>query len=414
MGPSVPEHRPTILQIIPRLDTGGAERTTIEMTQAIVAAGGRAIVATEGGRMLPQVADAGGEATLLNAGTKNPVSMLANARRLKALIAREQVDLLHARSRAPAWSALLAARLARRPLVTTYHGAYAEHGALKRTYNSVMARGDVVIANSHYTSRLIQARYGTPEDRICVIHRGIDEEGFDPDRVSPDRITGLRARWGVEPEQRVILNAARLTGWKGQKVVIAAAARLREQSEVRDDWVVILAGDAQGRSDYVKALEQQIADLGLGDRVRLAGHVDDMPAAYLAAHVAVVASTEPEAFGRAAAEAEAMGCPVIATDIGAAPETVRAAPVVGSEDITGWLVKPGDPDALAKQLRAALALSHAERTAIGTRARRHVCRSFSLGAMQVATLQVYDRLLGTRLAGSWAESSSSPARITDA
>src|SRR5690606_36440509 len=150
------QHRPTILQIIPRLDTGGAERTTIEMTQAIVAAGGRALVATEGGRMLPQLTDAGGEAILLNAGTKNPLSMLANARRLKELVAREGVDLLHARSRAPAWSALLAARLAKRPLVTTYHGAYAEHGAMKRAYNSVMSRGDVVIANSHYTSRLIE------------------------------------------------------------------------------------------------------------------------------------------------------------------------------------------------------------------------------------------------------------------
>lgn len=410
----MPEHRPTILQIIPRLDTGGAERTTIEMTQAIVAAGGRALVVTEGGRMLPQVTDAGGEAILLNAGTKNPLSMLANARRLKALIAREQVDLLHARSRAPAWSALLAARLARRPLVTTYHGAYAEHGALKRAYNSVMARGDVVIANSHYTSRLIQARYGTHEDRIRVIHRGIDEESFDPDRVSPDRVDQLRARWGVEPGQRVILKAARLTGWKGQKVVISAAARLHEQSDVRGDWVVILAGDSQGRSDYVKALEQQIAGSGLGGRVRFAGHVDDMPAAYLAAHVAVVASTEPEAFGRAAAEAEAMRCPVIATDIGAAPETVRAEPRVASGDITGWLVPPGDPEALAQQLRASLGLSDAERTAVGTRARRHVCGSFSLRAMQSATLRVYDHLLGTSLAASWTEAGPSTSPVTGA
>ena len=410
----MPEHRPTILQIIPRLDTGGAERTTIEMTQAIVAAGGRALVATEGGRMLPQVTDAGGEAILLNAGTKNPLSMLANARRLKELIARERIDLLHARSRAPAWSALLAARLAKRPLVTTYHGAYAEHGPLKRAYNGVMARGDVVIANSHYTSRLVQARYGTPDDRICVIHRGIDEESFDPDRVSPERIARLRAHWSVEPGQRVILKAARLTGWKGQKVVISAAALLRDRGDFRNDWAVILAGDAQGRSDYVKALEQQIASLGLGDRVRLAGHVDDMPAAYLAAHVAVVASTEPEAFGRAAAEAEAMGCPVIATDIGAAPETVLATPAVASEHITGWLVPPGEPEALAEQLRTALSLSDAARAAIGTRARRHVCRSFSLGAMQLATLQVYDRLLGTSLAVSSAESRSSPGRITGA
>src|SRR5690606_40808728 len=165
---------------------------------------------------------------------------------------------------------------------------------------------------------------------------------------------------------------------------------------------VILAGDAQGRTDYVRDLEQQIAASGLSQRVRLVGHVEDMPAAYLAAHVAVVASTEPEAFGRAAAEAEAMCCPVIATDIGATPETVRAEPRVAAEEITGWLVPPGDAEALAQQIRAALSLSNAERAAIGRRARHHVCRSFSLSAMQSATLRVYDNLLGTQLSETWA------------
>jgi len=402
----VPQHRPTILQIIPRLDTGGAERTTIEMTQAITAAGGRALVVTEGGRMLPQVTAAGGEVITLNAGTKNPLAMLANARRLQEIVEREQVGLLHARSRAPAWSALIAARRTGRPLVTTYHGAYSEHGPLKRAYNSVMARGDVVIANSHYTSRLIQDRYGTPEARIRVIHRGVDEESFDPARVSPDRVERLRARWSVTPDQKVVLHAARLTSWKGQTVVISAAAKLAGEGRLPANCVVILAGDAQGRSDYVRELENQISASGLAGRVRLVGHVDDMPAAYLAAHVAVVASTEPDAFGRAAAEAEAMGCPVIATNIGAAPETVRAAPTVAANEITGWLVPPHDPAALAEHLHAALSLSDAERAAIGARARAHVCQSFSLSAMQRATLEVYDSLLGTQLAAACSATSS--------
>ena len=410
----MPEHRPTILQIIPHLDTGGAERTTIEMTQAIVKAGGRALVVTVGGRMVPHVSEAGGEVIPFNAATKNPLSMIVNARRLQRLIEREKVDLLHARSRAPAWSALMAARLSRRPLVTTYHGAYAERGALKRIYNSVMARGDVVIANSHYTARLIQSRYGTPEERIRVIHRGIDEESFNPDRVSAERVERLRAQWGVGPGQRVILHAARLTGWKGQATVISATARmLREAPQA--DWIVILAGDAQGRSAYVDSLEQQIATQGIADRVRLVGHVDDMPAANLAAHVAVVASIEPEAFGRTAAEAEAMGCPIIATNIGAAPETVRATPETAAADITGWLVPPDDATALARHMSAALALSEAERAAIGARARSHVSRSFSLAAMQAATLRVYDDLLGgRRLSESWAQSLSSRSRVTGA
>ena len=406
----MPEHRPTILQIIPRLDTGGAERTTIEMTQAIVAAGGRALVVTDGGRMLPQVIDAGGEVVTLNAGTKNPLAMLANARRLQILVERENVDLLHARSRAPAWSALMAARLSRRPLVTTYHGAYNENGAVKRTYNGVMARGDVVIANSHYTSRLIQARYGTLESRIRVIHRGIDEASFDPEQVTPDRVERLRAQWGVQPGQRVVLHAARLTGWKGQSVVVSAAARLLQQVVPGSDWVVILAGDAQGRSDYVDEIKRQITTQGLTGRVRLAGHVDDMPAAYLAAHVAVVASTEPEAFGRAAAEAEAMRCPVIATNIGAAPETVRAEPQFPASSITGWLVPPGDAERLAHHIGQALRLTHAERSSIGERARAHVTQSFSLASMQSATLRVYDDLLGSRMADVWSQKSRSPSR----
>lgn len=409
----MPEHRPTILQIIPRLDTGGAERTTIEMTQAIVGAGGRALVATEGGRMAPQVVDAGGEIVPLNASSKNPLTMLANAGRLRRVVLREAVDLLHARSRAPAWSALIAARLSGRPLVTTYHGAYAERGALKRAYNGVMARGDVVIANSHYTSRLIQGRYGTPEGRIRVIHRGIDEESFDPDRVEPERVERLRAGWGVRPGQRVILNAARLTPWKGQAIVIAAAARLRQQ-HAPDDWVVVLAGDAQGRIDYVESLRQQIERQALGDRVKLVGHVEDMPAAYVAAHVAVVASTEPEAFGRAAAEAEAMRCPVIATAIGAAPETVIAEPQAAMGAITGWLMPPGDAEALAHRIRAALELSDGARADIGARARGHVTRSFSLTAMQAATLGAYDSLLGTRLAETWAGAHRARSRIAGA
>ncbi len=409
----MPEHRPTILQIIPRLDTGGAERTTVEMTQAIVAGGGRALVVTDGGRMTEQVTAAGGELVPFNAGTKNPLAMVLNAWRLQRLIERERVDLLHARSRAPAWSALMAARRMGRPLVTTYHGAYAENGRLKRAYNSVMARGDLVIANSHYTSRLIQSRYGTPEHRIRVIHRGIDEESFDPGRVAAERVERLRSLWQVRPGQRVVLHAARLTGWKGQSVVISAAARLRQQS--LGDWVVVLAGDDQGRTNYADGLRQQIAREGLSDRVRLVGHVDDMPAAYLAAHVSVVASTEPEAFGRAAAESEAMCCPVIATDIGAAPETVRATPRAAASEITGWLVPPGDADALAHQMSHALALSDIDRAIIGARARTHVRQSFSLSAMQAATISVYEELLGSsRLASSWAEARSSRGRVAGA
>lgn len=389
--------RPTILQIIPRLDAGGAELSVVEVAQALACAGARALVLAEPGRLTPKLAAVGGEPIAFPAATKNPLRMLANARAILRLIERERIDLIHARSRAPAWSGLLAARRAKVPFVTTYHGAYGETNALKRLYNSVMARGDIVIANSDYTARLIAERYDTPRERIIVIHRGIDEDAFDPARIDPQRVEALRGRWGVEPQMRVILQAARLTSWKGQRVLIDAAAALRAAGKL-DEAVVILAGDAQGRHDYVHALESQILQQGLQGKVRLVGHVDDMAAAYLAAHVTVSASTEPEAFGRTVIEAAAMGCPVIATNIGAPAETVLAQPAVEGGSTTGWLVPPGDARLLAERLREALALNARERKSLGERARRHALANFTVRGLQRRTLAVYDRLLGTGLA----------------
>ena len=392
----MPNDRPTILQIIPRLDAGGAELSVMEIAAAVARAGGRALVLAEPGRLAANVTAVGGEVLAFPAATKNPLSMLANARRIAAIVAREKVDLIHARSRAPAWSALAAARRARLPFVTTYHGAYAETNALKRLYNGVMARGDVVIANSRYTADLIAARYATPRQRIEVIHRGVDTAAFDPARIGADRVSALRQRWGIAPHQRVILHAARLTRWKGQGVLIDAAARLQAHGRLQDA-VVVLAGDAQGRDGYVESLRGQIVRLGLQQHVRLVGHVDDIAAAYLAAHVTVVASTEPEAFGRAAIEAAAVACPVIATGIGAPPETVLAEPAAANDATTGWLVAPGDTEALARCLAEVLALAPAARAAVGERARRHAMANFSIAVMQLGTLGVYDRLLGTSL-----------------
>jgi glycosyltransferase involved in cell wall biosynthesis len=394
----VPQDRPTILQIVPQLDAGGAELSAVEIAEAVVRAGGRAMVLSEpGGRLAPRVTAAGGEVIAFPAATKNPLELLANARAIARKVAAEGVDLIHARSRAPAWSALWAARRAEIPFVTTYHGAYNETNALKRLYNSVMARGDVVIANSRYTADLIASRYGTPRERLDVIHRGVDAGAFDPQAVAPDRVAELRRRWGLAPELRVILQAARLTRWKGQGVLIDALARLRQRGGLQGA-VAILAGDAQGRDGYVKELQAQIERLELMQHVRLVGHVEDIAAAYAASHVTVVASIEPEAFGRTAIEAAALACPVIATNIGAPPETVMAQPTVVQQKTTGWLVPANDPGVLAHALAAALALEPAERLAIGTRARRHVLANFTTETMQRRTLAVYDRLLGTALA----------------
>jgi glycosyltransferase involved in cell wall biosynthesis len=396
--PILMPHNPVILQVIPALETGGAERTVIEVAEAIVKAGGTALVASEGGRLESEMVRAGGEIIHLPMGTKNPARMLANAQRLRRIIERRNVDLVHARSRAPAWSAWFAASRLNKPFVTTYHGIYNQKGRIKGWYNSIMARGDLVIANSHYTAGILKQRHGTPEGRVRVIPRGVDLERFSPAAVPPERVAALRERWGVPSEARLVVQAARLTRWKGQFVTIGAAARILEKPDFRD-VVFILAGDDQGRTAYRDELANRIAALGLSERILLTGHCTDMPAAFAAATLAIVPSIEPEAFGRISIEAQAMGCPVIVSQIGALPETIGAASPTGSGTPgTGWTFPAGDEAALARQIEAALMLPEAQIDAMAEAARRRVAALYSKQALQRQTLLVYDNLLDSALA----------------
>jgi glycosyltransferase involved in cell wall biosynthesis len=382
----------TILQIIPRLDAGGAERTTIDVAAALVAAGARALVASEGGRLASELQAVGGLLTPFPAATKNPLAMALNVPRLARLIVEEGVDLVHARSRAPAWVALGACRRAGRPFVTTYHGAYSGRSGLKLLYNSVMARGDVVIANSQFTADEIARLYPFARGRLRVIARGTDLTRFAPGAVEPSRVARLREAWGVAPHERVVLVAARLTQWKGQKVLIEAARLLKERR--LDEVRFILAGDAQGREAYARELDALIQGAGLTGVVSRVGHCVDMPAALNAASVVAVPSTAPEAFGRSAVEAQAMGAMVVVSDSGAASETVLAPPQTPEPLRTGWRAPPGDALALADALQSALSLGASAREALAQRARAHVERHFSLEKMTGDTLAVYLSALG--------------------
>jgi glycosyltransferase involved in cell wall biosynthesis len=382
----------TILQIIPELEAGGAERTAVDIAAGLADAGARALVATEGGRLVGELQAKGGIWVPFPAKTKNPFAMAMNVRRLARICHQEGVMLLHARSRAPAWVALGTARALNLPFVTTYHGSYAGRSAVKVMYNSVMARGHRVIANSHYTAGLIRTLHPQAADRIQVIHRGTDLAVFSPAAVPPERVEAVRRSWGVAPHERVVLLAARLTAWKGHKVLIDAAARLRDAG--LKDTAFILAGDPQGRDAYLRELDGLVAEKRLQGIVRRVGHCTDMPAAFLAASVVTVPSTEPEAFGRSAVEAQAMGTPVVVTDHGAVPETVLAPPDSAADERTGWRIPPADADALARGIAEALALSPGEREALRRRARAHVERHFSLERMVSDTLDVYTGLIG--------------------
>jgi glycosyltransferase involved in cell wall biosynthesis len=380
-----------VLQIIPSLDSGGAERTTVDVAASLSEIGARALVASSGGRMVSELQAKGGIWLPFPAATKNPVSMALNISRLAKLIRNEGVNLVHARSRAPAWVAYAATRLTKTPFVTTYHGAYSGTGILKLRYNSVMTQGDLVIANSHFTAGEIARLYPAAADKLRIIPRGVDVRLFDPNKVAGDRVNVLRHAWNVAPDERVVLMAARLTPWKGHKILIEAARLLVEQG--LRDTKFILAGDDQGRSGYANEIESAIKKAGLAGIVYRTGHCSDMPAALVASAVAVVPSIEPEAFGRAAAEALAMGTPAVVADQGGLAEIVMAPPECAPAQRTGWRVPAGDAIALAKAIGEILALGAAARDQLGLAARTHVTRHFSLERMCAATLEAYSALL---------------------
>jgi glycosyltransferase involved in cell wall biosynthesis len=377
----MPSPPPALLQVLPALRSGGVERGTLEIAEAQLAAGFRAIVASAGGEMVPALEALGARHITLPLTAKSPWAIWRNAAALAGLARAEGVALIHARSRAPAWSALIAARRLGLPFVTTYHGAYNEGVPGKRFYNSVMARGDRVIAISHFIADLIRTRHGVAEARLRVIPRGVDPRRFDPALVSPERLAALRAAWGLPEGRPIIMLPARVTRWKGQMVLVEAMARLP------GDSFALLVGDAEERPAFQAELLARIESLGLKDRVRLVGHATDMPAALLLADVVVHASTDAEAFGRTVIEAQAMARPVIASDLGAPRETV-------AEGITGWRIPPGDAAALADAIGKALALPSAESAALGARARAAVLSGYTTEAMQAATIAVYRELIG--------------------
>ena len=370
----------TLLQVTPELETGGAE-------QVGLAQGGKALVATKGGRMASRLEADGGRLAQMPAQSKNPLVMLGNAARLIDLIRREKVSLVHARSRAPAFSALWAAHATKVPFVATYHGVYNARSNLKRWYNAVMTKGDLVIANSEYTREHVIREHNVAPEKVVAIPRGVDLSRFEPGVVGADRVDALRRAWGVaEGERRLkVLLAGRLTRWKGQGLMVEAMKILKARGE--DRVLLLLAGDDQGRKGYRAELAAAIAEAGLEDAVKLVGHCDDMPAAYMLADVAVAPSLEPEAFGRTAVEPQVMARPVIASDHGATRETVLPGE-------TGWLVKPGDAEAWADALLRASDTGAAGRQTMGLAARTRARRLYSVDAMCEATLKVYARVLG--------------------
>jgi glycosyltransferase involved in cell wall biosynthesis len=325
--------------------------------------------------------------------SKNPLTMVRNARHLRALIRDRRVSLVHIRSRAPAFAALAAARAEGVPVVTTYHGVYNARSSLKRWYNGMMVRGDFTIANSDFTRDHVLKTHPVDPLRVQSIPRGVDLARFDPDAVSPERVRALRARWQIAPDdpRTIFLLAGRLTRWKGQELVIRALGMARMAGG--PGMILVLAGDDQGRHDYTASL-RALAELeGVEEAVRIVGHCTDMPAAYLAADFALAPSLEPEAFGRTAVEPQAMGRPVLAAAHGGTAETV-------ADGETGWLLTPGSLVDWAAGLTAAAQSSAQTRAQMGLAGQARSRRLYGLDVMCAATLAVYARVLAEQAGAS--------------
>jgi glycosyltransferase involved in cell wall biosynthesis len=379
----------TLLQVVPELETGGAEQTTLDVARAVIDAGGRALVATRGGRMTARLESDGARLAQMPVQSKNPLVMLGNAARLVDLIRRERVSLIHARSRAPAFSALWAAQATKTPFVATYHGVYKAQSSVKRWYNAVMTRGDLVIANSDYTRDHVLAEHDLDPAKIVTIPRGVDLDRFSPSFVTPDRLEKLRRDWKIGDNDRrtKFLLAGRLTRIKGHLTIIDAAARMKAAG--RSDFLVIFAGDDQGRTEYGEELTKAISDAGLAEQVKIVGHCSDMPAAYLVADVAILPTIVPESFGRAAVEPQAMGRPVIASSHGGTVETV-------ADGTSGWLVPPGDAAAWTAAMMRAIELGPTRRMEMGQAGMNRTRQLYRVDAMCAATLAAYEQVLAAR------------------
>ena len=373
---------PVILQVLPRLESGGVERGTLEIAEATVKAGMKALIASSGGPLVPKITRIGGAHIELPLASKNPFRMLMNALALSKLIKTHGISLIHARSRAPAWSAYYAARWNNIPFLTTFHGIYGQESKWKKRYNQVMVYGARVIAVSSFVQQHIIENYGVNPAIIRLIPRGVDFALFEESQVTAERVAQLIKSWRLpEEEVPIIFCPGRISRIKGQHLLVEALALMKDMH-----FLCIIAGNDQGHEGYREEVEALIVARGLEGKVRIAGNTNFMTEAYTLCHLVVVPSIKPESFGRVAIEAQAMGRLVVATDHGGARETI-----IPNE--TGYLVPCEDAAAMAEAMRYALSLDEETKKAMGDYARHHVRAHFSSQHMKDRTIEVYRELL---------------------
>lgn len=376
------DKKPVVLQVLPELNQGGVEIGTIEIASDLQNRGIKNFVASAGGRLEYNLERLKIKHFTLPLKTKNPFKLWLNYRRLVKIIKENGINIVHARSRAPAWSAYWAARKTGVRFVTTFHGTYGlGPKGIKKFYNRVMTYGDLVIAVSNHIKRHILQNYRCDEKKIRMIHRCVNMEKFDLNAMTAERMIKLMEEFHLPEDKPIILLIGRLTRWKGQRLMIDALEKIKDM-----DYFCVFVGDDQGRDYYTKELKEAIAAKGLEGRFAFIRHVTDVPAMMAVSDVVVSASTDPEAFGRIAAEGEAMGRVVVASNIGGSLENIV-------DGVTGKLFESGNPQALTDALKWALGLSTEEREKIGAAAIEYVKQNFTKQIMCDKTVAVYEELI---------------------
>ncbi len=385
------ENKKTVLmQILPALESGGVERGTVDIAKTLKKAEFEPIVVSAGGVLVYQLREAKINHITLPVNSKNPITIFRNIKKLEKLITEHKVDIVHVRSRAPMWSAYYACKNTGTKLVSTVHGTYSlkflrwNNFLPKRFYNSVMLRADKIIVVSNFIKNyLVENYYGKYAgfaDKVMVIQRGVDLKSFDAEKVSKNRIIDLITKWNLPEDKKIIMLPARFTAWKGHEFLIDALA------QVKGNFCCIFVGSDHGHGKFRKKIEEKVVKSQLSGKVRVMGICKDMSAAYAVSHAVISSSVRPEAFGRVAIEAQAMGRIIIATKIGGSLETII-------DKKTGFLVELNDSKKFAEVIDKILNLSEEEAKEIGKAARKHVEENFSNEKMCEETLKVYRSLL---------------------
>lgn len=381
----------TVLQVVPALVNEPWARSAVNIASALLRAGARALVASEGGRYVGELQALGGEWMQLPTASHNPFTLRRNARRFGELVAGERIDLIHAYSGPTAWSARTAIRNTGARLVTTYAGAPAPGFGSNARFQRALARGDRVLVDSAYAAALVSKQHSVPLEWIVPIPRCIGLEWFDRASVGAGRIDALREDWRIPERARVILVPGRIAPEKGQMTVVDAA-RILLNGGLRG-VIIVIAGDDGADPEYRHDLVDRIRAQGLAGLVRRVPRCQDMPAAYAMAEMVIVPSVEAATFSHIVAEAQATATPVIASAVGALPEMVLAPPLVPETQRLGWLVPPSDPMALARAIADLLALNQAQRQSVRARSRDFAETLYAPARVAAATLNVYSSLL---------------------